>query len=41
MAEPEIIPFAIWSLTTLAIALVTSIVYRSYLRRKQNAESPS
>ncbi|HEY7367910.1 MAG TPA: hypothetical protein VH562_05555 [Nitrosopumilaceae archaeon] len=41
MAEPEIVPFAIWSFTTLAIALVASLVYRTYLRRKSNAESSS
>ena len=36
MAEPEVIPFAVWSATTLAIIVVTGLVYRAYSRRKHD-----
>ena len=41
MAEPEIVPFVVWSFITLAIVLVTGLVYRTYSRRQNNAESSS
>jgi len=41
MAEPEIVPFAVWSLTTIAIVIVTGLSYRVYSRRKPNAPSSS
>ncbi len=41
MAEADIAPFAVWSLTTLAIVVVTGLTYRAYARRNQNAKSPS
>ena len=41
MAEPQITPFVIWSLATLAIALVTGFAYRAYSGRKNNAQSSS
>ena len=41
MAEPQIIPFVIWSLTALAIALVTCFTYRAFSGRKNDAETSS
>jgi len=41
MAEPGIAPFAVWSLTTLAIVVVTGLTYGAYSRRNQNAKSSS
>lgn len=41
MAEPEIVPFAVWSLITIVIVIVTGLSYRVYSRRKPNAPSSS
>jgi len=41
MAEPQVIPFVIWSMATLAIALVTGFTYRAFSGRKNNAETSS
>ncbi len=41
MAEPQIVPFVIWSMATLAIALVTGFAYRAYTGRKNNAKTAS
>lgn len=41
MAEPQIVPFVIWSLATLAIGLVTGFTYRAYSGRKNNANTTS
>ena len=41
MAEPQIVPFVIWSLATLAIGLVTGFTYRAYRSKKHNAEPAS
>lgn len=41
MAEPQLMPFVIWSSATLAIALVAGFVYRIYLRRKNDAKTSS
>ncbi len=40
MAEPDFVPFAVWSVITLALVAVTGIVYRAYSRRKSH-ETPS
>jgi hypothetical protein len=41
MAEPDFVPFAVWSVITLAIASVTGIIYRAYSRKKSHATSTS
>ena len=41
MAEPQIVPFVIWSMATLAIGLVTGFTYRAYSGRKHDAKSSS
>lgn len=41
MAEPDFVPFAVWSAITLAIAAVTGIAYRTYSRRKTHETSSS
>jgi len=41
MAEPQIIPFVIWSMAALAIALVTGFTYRVFLNRKNDAKTSS
>jgi uncharacterized protein (DUF2384 family) len=41
MAEPDFVPFAVWSAITLALAAVTGIVYRTYSRRKSHENPPS
>jgi hypothetical protein len=40
MADPDILPFAIWSALALAIVVATGLVYRSYLRGKNEEPSP-
>ena len=39
MAEPDFVPFAIWSVVTMALLAVTGLVYRIFLRKKN--EKPS
>lgn len=41
MAEPQIVPFVIWSLATLAIGVITGLTYRVYSSRKHSATSTS
>ncbi|HXV66939.1 MAG TPA: hypothetical protein VD731_06935 [Nitrosopumilaceae archaeon] len=41
MAEPEIIPFAVWSIIASIIVVVTGLSYRAFSRRKIDAESSS
>jgi len=40
MAETDLIPFTVWSITTIVIVAVTGISYRIFSRRKRD-ENPS
>ena len=36
MEEPDVVPFAVWSVITMAIIVVAGLVYRVYVRRKNH-----